>query len=56
MPAITQFMTENEVKFQVIVPEEELSAKVSLDLAEASRADKVFYLNARLRKKAEKEK
>ena len=56
MPAITQFMTENEVKFQVIVPEEELSAKVSLNLAEASGADKVFYLNARLRKKAEKEK
>ena len=56
MPLVSQFMTENEVKFQVVIPEEELSSKVSVNLAEASGADKVFYMSARLRKKAAKTK
>lgn len=50
MPIVSQFMAENEIKFQIIIPKEKLSAKVSVNLSKVSESDKVFYLNARLRK------
>lgn len=53
MPIISQFMTESKIDFEIIVPEE-LSSKVSVDLASLSGSDKVIYLNAKLRKKAGK--
>lgn len=53
MPIISQFMTESNVDFEIIAPDG-LSSKFSADLTSLSELDKVIYLKAGLRKKANK--